>query len=71
MSGLCVTQRQVVSRLIAGKSLEQVACELGIGHTAVSARLSSARRRLGASNNLQLAARAIALGIVDLPERGN
>ena len=64
---LHVTQRQVLSRLVRGRRPAEIAKELKIGVSAVSARICSSRRSLGARNNFELVARAIALGLVEAP----
>jgi DNA-binding CsgD family transcriptional regulator len=62
-------QRQVLDLAVSGLATAEIADALGIGASAVQEGLARARRRMGARNNFELTARALALGLVKPPLR--
>lgn len=55
---------QAMQLLALGRTLDQVALEMGISIKVVNRHLSRARRRLGAETRPEMIARAVALGLV-------
>jgi DNA-binding CsgD family transcriptional regulator len=62
-------QRQVLDLAVSGLSMAEIGDALGIGPSSVRESLDRARLRMGARNNLELTARALALGLVKPPLR--
>lgn len=55
---------QAMQLLALGRSLDQIALQMGISTKVVNRHLSRARRRLGAETRPEMIARAVALGLV-------
>lgn len=61
------TERElkVLERLVLGMSDKEIARSIGVQPVTVRSHVASLRRKLGAQNRAQLAARALVLGLID------
>lgn len=61
---LTLREQQVIRLLVLGATDKEIARELGIEPVTVRTHIGSLRQKLGALNRAQMAARAVALGLV-------
>jgi DNA-binding CsgD family transcriptional regulator len=60
-------EREVLGHMIATGSQSETAAALGISPSSVSTHVTRATQKLGCKNRMQLAARAVRLGLVTAP----
>jgi DNA-binding NarL/FixJ family response regulator len=64
--GLTRREREVLSELVSGRTVRQVASRLGVSVKTVETHITHLYRKLGVRSRVQAISRAAALGLVDL-----
>lgn len=59
-------ERDCLTHAAQGLSTKRIAARLGVAEPTVNLHLDNARRKIGAANRVETAARAVALGLIAL-----